>query len=46
MDYSVLEDNNELYENYKKNLVSTIAYLIGVRDSIVRQEAQFEQEII
>ena len=46
MDYSVLEDNNELYENYNKNLVSTIAYLIGVRDSIVRQEAQFEQEII
>ena len=46
MDYSVLEDNNELYENYKKDLVSTIAYLIGVRDSIVRQEAQFEQEII
>lgn len=38
-------DNNRQYENYKKDIVTKIAYLIGVKDSIIKTN-RFEQNII
>lgn len=38
-------DDNRQYENYKKDIVTKIAYLIGVKDSIIKTN-RFEQNII
>lgn len=38
-------DDNKQYENYKKDIVTKIAYLIGVKDSIIKTN-RFEQNII
>ena len=38
-------DKNRQYENYKKDIVTKIAYLIGVKDSIIKTN-RFEQNII
>lgn len=47
MELEFIEELQEIdsYENYKKDIVSTIAYLIGVKETIIKSE-QFEQEII
>lgn len=38
-------DDNRQYENYKKDIVTKIAYLIGVKDFIIKTN-RFEQNII
>lgn len=38
-------DDNRQYDNYKKDIVTKIAYLIGVKDSIIKTN-RFEQNII
>ncbi len=47
MEQEFIEELNKIdqYENYEKNIVTIISYLIGVKESIIKSEA-FEQEII
>ncbi len=50
MEYTIekiMEENeNDNYENYKKDVVSMISYLIGVKESSLKQEKNFNQKII
>lgn len=47
MELEFIEELQEIdnYENYRKDIVTTIAYLIGVKDTIIKSE-RFEQKII
>ena len=47
MELEYIDDNRQYrqYENYKKDIVTKIAYLIGVKDSIIKTN-RFEQNII
>lgn len=47
MELDFIDEIREIdqYENYKKDIVSKIAYLIGVKDSVIKND-RFMQDII